>query len=143
MTPAEWEAIAARCEKATGLDYHDHYTLTDAILAGCGFDGGFVGDDGSDEWQRHDSNGDSHFSGMVTQSLDAITSLIVSEVPKSWPVFTIQGDDRYDPEPRRCWHKREITVPSSGFRGEAPTPALALCAAFCRAKAQEVTDDNA
>ncbi len=95
MTPAEWNALAARCEAAKGLNYHDHYTLTDAILAGCGFDGGFVGDDGRDEWQRHDSNGDSYFSGMVTQSLDAITALVEREFGRwDWSCARTNGGAR-------------------------------------------------
>jgi hypothetical protein len=126
MTPDEWNKLAERCEAAKGLNYHEHHTLTDAILTGCGFDGGFVGDDGSDEWQRHDSNGDSYFSGMITQSLDAITALVERELPGwDWHASTHRGkgvsalnDGSYD------W--RWIT---------AATPTLALCAAFCRAMA--------
>ncbi len=137
MTPAEWLALAERCEKATEPE-----RLNSAVAELLGlYPYGYEYRHGADIWVRVKGAGPLRWSPpRWDMDLNAITSLIVSEISNSWPVFTIQGDDRYDPEPRRCWHKREITVPSSGFRGEAPTPARALLAAFCRAKAQEASN---
>jgi len=109
-TKAEWIALAERCEGATEPDREIERCMCSLI---------------PDGFQTIP------FSGF-TSSLDAITALIEGELPEMrWLCRTDTlggfGNLYRRQNPDRSW-------PCFAF-----TPALALCAAFCRAMAEKVT----
>lgn len=124
MTRDEWLELATRCEKATGRDS----LLDDAILTALDYRGGYMGDDGSPEWQK---NGSYAISGPITSSLDNVTALIERELPDVTGIIPLTGGDE-------AWLWPKNGNPK-GWRCNAATPALALCAAFCRAMAEKTT----
>lgn len=118
MTRKQWEALAARCEAATGPDREIDALIWNAV---------------------HAPGSDLPAGAELTASLDAITALIERELPGSLYLA------------RQLWDKKEKTAFASIFEyfgeypsryakteynGLASTPALALCAAFCRAMAE-------
>jgi hypothetical protein len=119
---AEWLALAERCEKAMEPDREIDWCIHAAIL----------------NWPaeiKPRQPGDAEY----TASLDAITALIERELPDFH--WRIQGGCKKtgwiqmsgDP---RAYIKSKAKDYKIGFDGEAATPALALCAAFCRAMAE-------
>lgn len=135
MARDEWLALAERCEKATGLDREIDFKI--------GFATGWRKDiiDGNEmvlDWECNEFP--NHYGSLlpsVTESLDAITALIERELPGlGW---RIAGRDEHGGKPYaqirwpikdQVW-KQEIS--------HAATPALAICAAFCRAMADKET----
>ena len=119
-TKAEWLALAERCEKAMEPDCQLELQLLSAAI-------GKRWQLGTDTVPRY------------TSSLDAITALIERELPDFH--WRIQGGCKKtgwiqmsgDP---RAYIKSKAKDYNIGFDGEAATPALALCAAFCRAMAE-------
>ena len=112
-TSATWLALAGRCEKATGPDRDIERCMAAYI---------------PDGFQTMPNGG-------FTESLDVITALIERELPGgSW--FVGKGRTRLE-EPLGG---ARIFADEAGDNcigeGEAATPALALCAAFCRAMAE-------
>ena len=103
---AEWIALAERCAKATGPDRDIERCMCSLI---------------PDGFQMVP------FSGF-TSSLDAITSLIARELPEVTGIIPLTGGDE-------AWLWPKSGNPK-GWRCNAATPALALCAAFCRAMAE-------
>jgi hypothetical protein len=128
MTDATWNDLAARCEAATGADREidrDIFCLLqpahmkpvkmefgDRVLVGQG------------------KSTTTMLPSIYTASLDTITALIERELPGyagHLEFGLVDSSGTYGAcvfEP----HKQN-------FAGEASTPALALCAALCRAKA--------
>ena len=119
---AEWIALAERCEKATAASS----VLSKDIVAAMGYSWrgmAYWSDDNRTTWVG---------SVDLTYSLDAITALIERELPEvRWVCRTDTlggfGNLYRRRNPDRSW-------PCFAF-----TPALALCAAFCRAMAEKVT----
>lgn len=122
-TKQQWLALAERCEAATGPDRE----ITESIMHALGYSR--VSDahwfcEGKGHW--NDGN-------RLAASLDAITALIEREFPEtrwsvahsgySWP-DTFAGQI----SPVGGLLMRRLS--------QSATPALALCAAFCRAKAE-------
>lgn len=109
-TREEWLALAERCEKATGQDI----AISADIATACS------------SWILEEGRFPS--CPYYTGSLDAITALIERELPGA--TFKL-GRDGTGAVYAQCAGKRII---------EAAAPAIALCAAFCRAKAELAGD---
>lgn len=104
---AEWLALAERCEGATGSDRDIERCMGSLLPEG---------------FQMIPYFG-------FTSSLDAITSLIEREMPDAgWSAH----NEYYDVIEGRIMRRGQDTI----MRYSA-TPALALCAAFCRAMAEK------
>lgn len=141
---AEWLALAERCEKATGPDREIDYRM--AYGLGWRFDGYHLARDLpclSDEqfanlhnlagqWKRPGVvdwpyPGTNHAEPCVwTASLDAITGLIERELP--------DYDYTFGKTNGGLTIHAQCGSPEMTF---SATPALALCAAFCRAMAEK------
>ena len=104
-TRATWEALAQRCREATGPDPEIDAAIADAGPAEA-VETGF--------WN-------------YTASLDSIVSLIEKTLPrKAWEVAS----------PYSWSGKNALSAADVGLNREyAKTPALALCAAYCMARA--------
>lgn len=110
----EWLEIAKKCERATGPNFKIEADIFEALNPGM--------------------NWIDHYCAPVTASLDRIVSLIERELPDWW----WQVDSPFKREPPRIVPAQASMgnwEASVSFGAEAHTPALALCAAFCRAKA--------
>lgn len=122
---SEWLELARRCEQATGADR----SIGNAILEAIGYRMNGVADCGGISWLREEPY--EWFEGEPTSSLDAITALVEGELPgTSWRLHKVptSSPTRATAEILLHYERR--------FHGEAATPALALCAAFCRAMAE-------
>ena len=114
-TKADWIALAERCEKATGPDRDIERCMCSLI---------------PDGFQTIP------FSGF-TSSLDDITALIERELPSAW-VWTLGQNIHH-----RTWGCSVNNIDDDGvpysvcWGASKHTPALALCAAFCRAMAEK------
>ena len=115
---ADWIALAERCEKAMEPDREIDWCIHAAIL----------------NWPaeiKPRQPGDAEY----TASLDAITALIERELPGlGW---RIAGQDEHGGKP---YAQIRWPIQNQIWRQEiahAATPALALCAAFCRAMAEK------
>jgi hypothetical protein len=118
----EWLALAERCEKATGPDRE----IDGAIIAALGFSWR-----GMDYWDNATSTKILRGRTDYTASLDAITALIEREMTDAgWSAHS----EYYDESVGRITRRGKDTIVCY-----AATPALALCAAFCRAMAEKVT----
>jgi hypothetical protein len=137
----EWEKLAQRCEKARGPDRG-----LDALI--------FILADDRPEWARNDDrkliaapvkwsdqleislgkHGPRLEAPYYTGSLDVIVSLIEQELPgKRWKSGKSEGwNSEQADEPYAACANSKIII--------AATPALALCAAFCRAMAAKCED---
>jgi hypothetical protein len=126
-TKAEWIALAESCENATKPDKW----LDEAILKSLGYDFEAVADY---HWAWLDRDGGIVAASIhLTASLDAITALIERELPEAgWSAHS----EYYDESVGRIMRRGQDTI-----MRYAATPALALCAAFCRAMAEKVTHD--
>lgn len=113
----EWLALAERCEKATGPDREIDFDIDVA---------------------RHAPKRIRGFQALApyTASIDAITALIERKLPRwSWSASLSETRKFAQADLGRSYPtNRRVTT-------EHKTPALALCAAFCRAKA-EVSHDQ-
>lgn len=125
MTRETWLALAERCEKATGPDREIDGKIAHALRPGVLIRG--------------------FYFTPYTASLDAITALIERELPgTSWRIhwrgigrnccgmISRLGPDDYDEF--NVEFGDEVAI-GRGYR--VATPALALCAAFCRAMAEK------
>jgi hypothetical protein len=139
-TKAEWIALAERCEKATGHD-RDIDARIEALVNGRLADArapGWTFRAGLKPWQLSSAvrgefiSETSRPASHYTASLDAITTLIERELPE------VQWLCRPDKEGGfgNLYRRRN---PDRSWPCFAFTPALALCAAFCRAMADKVT----
>jgi hypothetical protein len=120
---AEWLALGERCEKATGPDREIDGAIFDALSLDLSI---------SAEHLAKDKRLTLEWLPKYSASLDAITALIERELPEvRWVCRTDTlggfGNLYRRRNPDRSW-------PCFAF-----TPALALCAAFCRAMAEKVT----
>jgi hypothetical protein len=126
-TKAQWLALAERCEKATGPDRELDcaiYALAKKHMNPAAL---------LESFRREFS-----ISAMIdayTTSLDAITALIERELPAAW-VWTLGQNIHH-----RTWSVSINNLDSDGapysvcWGASSYAPALALCAAFCRAMA--------
>ena len=106
---ADWLALAERCEKAMEPDCQLDLQLVSAAIG--------------ERWQLGTDT-----VPRYTASLDAITALIERELPNVTGIIPLtSGDEAW------LWPKNGNP---KGWRCNAATPALALCAAFCRAMAE-------
>jgi hypothetical protein len=141
-TKAEWIALAERCEKATGSDRE----IDAAVMAALRFvKHGWFEHDGAKEWHWAIEGTGVFFKGRLTASLDAITALIERELPDyHWRIQGGRKDTGWtqmsgDPRAYIKAKASRLVQHTDGKDGEAATPAIALCAAFCRAMAEKVT----
>lgn len=137
MTREQWTVLAERCEAAARSDDE----LDEAIFLALGWKHFVIQ---GDHWRRQ---GDDWLTRTLPQlpettgSIDAITALIERELPGwAWYCAFIHAPGCL-PCNGDIWRPstRGAEVPSIGpdrFRADAATPALALCAAFCRAMAE-------
>jgi hypothetical protein len=126
---AEWLALAERCEKATGPDREIDAEIYDTLCPQrLGYKAGknIVRLFGGAAWLP-----------CFTVSLDAITALIERELPATW-VWTLGQNIHH-----RTWGVSINNLDSDGapysvcWGASSHAPALALCAAFCRAMAEK------
>jgi hypothetical protein len=108
---AEWIALAERCEKATGSDREIDWSIHALSI----------------EWPVHLVPRNPEHP-TFTASLDDMTALIERELPEVTGIIPLTGGDE-------AWLWPKSGNPKGGWRCNAATPALALCAAFCRAMA--------
>ena len=122
-TKAEWLKLARLCEAQTGSDR----ALDHQILLALGWT--------ADGWRWNLPSGDFlHPTVFPSASLDAITALIERELPDMEGIIPLKGKQE-----AWLWPSRGI---AKGWRCTAATPALALCAAFCRAMAEKDNEDD-
>jgi hypothetical protein len=124
MTDEEWIALAERCEKATVPDDRLSFAI-DKLLFAPRLIRGFKA------------------LAPYTASLDAITALTERELPDyHWRIQGGRKDTGWtqmsgDPRAYIKAKASRLAAHTDGKDGEAATPALALCAAFCRAMAEK------
>jgi hypothetical protein len=127
---AEWLALAERCKKATGSDRETDATLASTLGRRVEWhveSGGYKGHSNLHPVQLTSWGGEEVPS--YTASLDAITALIERELPEVTGIIPLTGGDE-------AWLWPKSGNPK-GWRCNAASPALALCAAFCRAMAEK------
>jgi hypothetical protein len=126
---AEWLALSERCEKATGPDRDIDAEIYDATTPHLLYAGEYAGK------RAVRRSGGAVWLPFFTYSIDDITALIERELPAAAWRAVRPLDDR---KPQGTIQRRGET---GGFNiwvdTEAATPALALCAAFCRAMAEK------
>jgi hypothetical protein len=135
MTRDEWNALAERCEKATGPD--DYATIaetTSAVMAGLGYKLhlGAYWNEARVEWLTE--------GNRIMISLDAITALIERGLP-GWGWFVVvpaRGSVAKKIE-GRVYEPRRLGSGQVDYLAHSATPALALCAALCLAMASKET----
>lgn len=122
MSESEWLELADRCEAATGAQD----ALDEALHAAMGFV--LVGPEGDCCWVRGEGRNMQVFYELpgLTGSLDAITRVIEKELVGY--DYTVGRKNGGLTTHAQCG-SHEISY--------GATPALALCAAFCRAMAGE------
>jgi hypothetical protein len=118
---AGWLALAERCEQATGPDR----VIDDLLMRYLGY----VWKVG--RWNSPDMS--SWLYGDRTSSLDAITALIERELV-DWDWSANYSFEKTGKRRGLAW----LTFDGRRvIQGRSATPALALCAAFCRAMAEK------
>lgn len=119
----QWKALAARCAEAKGPDREIDWLILQAIgwrRVKEGHPFGWVVYDGDQRANQILPN--------LTASLDAIVSLIEKTLPGyDWRVG--KTPSQYDAQ-------LYYGVEGDSFDEDAPTPALALCVAYCLARAE-------
>lgn len=141
-TRDEWAALAERCENATGPDRD-----IDCEIIVASFGGEIVWKTANytmEQYPAHRIASRSYIGGFanehvpaLTASLDAITALIERELPAAW-VWTLGQNIHH-----RAWGVSINNLNDDGepysvcWGASKASPALALCAAFCRAKAAQ------
>jgi hypothetical protein len=139
-TKAEWIALAERCEKATGPDREIDATME-------AYAGKWSADDL--EYVLADIETNARID-VYTRSLDAITALIERELPemrwlcrpdKEGGFGTLYAaPEAIEQGSLKTWETiKQESLKEWPCWAYADTPALALCAAFCRAMAEKVT----
>ena len=121
-TKAEWIAIAERCEKATWPDREIDGAIFDALSLDLSISAKHLAKDKrlTLEWLPR-----------YSASLDVITALIERELPE-WG-WSIRVGRRFITA--QLWPNGQCG--GHQFAVDAPTPALAMCVAFCRAMAEK------
>jgi hypothetical protein len=123
-TKAQWIALADRCETATGPDRDIDAEIYDATTPHVLYAGEYAGK------FAVRTSGSAVWLPFFTYSIDDITALIERELAPISVDLQIRPKDAY----AKLWlHSRN----DPSIR-QAATPALALCAAFCRAMAEKV-----
>lgn len=117
MSKETWLALAARCEKAAGPD-RDIERCIAAILP--------------DGFQTYPIRGYTCSLDAITALIDAITALIERELP-GW--YWQTQSETYHNKAKALL--RSLVGEWIAAAGDAKTPPLALCAAFCRAMAEK------
>tara|TARA_B100001057_G_C22633731_1_gene865426 strand:+ start:287 stop:667 length:381 start_codon:yes stop_codon:yes gene_type:complete len=84
-----------------------------------------------------DPAGNRKFMPDPTASLDTAMSL----VPEGWSVNIIRTADSRFGNANLYWFRDDNRIPAKKLHGSAATPALALCAAALRTKAQETDSE--
>lgn len=108
MSETNWNDLARRCKTAEGENLDLDYRITRAAFPD-----------------------DILPVANVTSSLDAITAMIERKLPGlGWEVARWE-DDPGTPYARLMWNEGDTFKSTKEVR--AATPALALCAAFCKA----------
>lgn len=121
--------LIARLEKASGPDRE----LANEVLLACGWKINEYGDEGptrSIEWVNPDPNGIDYLDGGQpdpTTSIDAAVTLVPDGY--GWAVNSDRG---------RCCanYRHQVTGAKPDFPTSAATPAIALCIAALRARAE-------
>jgi len=145
---AEWLALAERCEKETGVDREIDCLIAVAV------------NDVPAGYMRHDAFSWTcpqppfmplaYSPAYFTYSLDAITALIERELPemrwlcrpdKEGGFGTLYAaPEAIEQGSLKTWETiKQESLKEWPCWAYADTPALALCAAFCRAMAEKVT----
>lgn len=133
-----WMALAERCETAKGSDEELDVAIVMAAYPDIGPPNALCVGDDPIFWHEPYRK---QYPPLLTASLDAITALIEREFPgRGWNIES-PGDD-WPNEPSRATIIIEVRETPEGPEalegsGAAATPALALCAAFCRAMAKK------
>ncbi|MDR3502912.1 MAG: hypothetical protein P4L79_10040 [Legionella sp.] len=129
-TRSEWNALAAKCEAATGLDREIDVLL--AVAVG-DVPAGYVRHDAF-TWICKQKYGLplTYSPATFTDSIDAIVSLIRREL-SGWHWECGADKTAMVRDAADIW---ESSVKNDHVCWKAASPALALCTAFCRAKAE-------
>lgn len=129
MTPAEWTALAERCEKATGpslqLD-HDICITMGRVPIAQPVAGPLYGETLNLRIPA------------LTASLDAIVALVERELPNA--VWSVKKHEFSGFDAEAGIHDSGTLRFNAAGHNNDHDPALALCAAFCRAMAAKETD---
>ena len=119
MTAAdEWRDLARRCREAPGPDREINLALARSI-------------DAVVMWQKDGCAAQEYTHWHFTGSIDDIVTLIEKTLPGyDWRVgkCPIDGADKYDAQ---LYHEDD----AKDTDADASSPALALCAAYCEARA--------
>lgn len=129
MRREEWLVLAERCEKATGPDRE----IASAIARAIGWTFQKMKGDRHEYWRKPGATEYYMRSELpeLTNSLDAITSLIERELPHAWSARNGRSGDS-------ATARALLWIDGTPDRsGHGATVALALCAAFCRAMAEK------
>jgi hypothetical protein len=125
VTKEEWLTLAERCEKATGPDRDIDAEIYDATTHHLLYAGEYAGK------RAVRRSGGAVWLPFFTYSIDDITALIEREMPKA--MGSVQfGESVF---PASGGYVAQLIIGEPDYTCEGRTPALALCAAFCRAKA--------
>jgi hypothetical protein len=138
-TREEWLSLAERIKKATRPDYRIDAAIS--IALGDVPKGFTAGKTRGFESRFSNKSGDTWDAPRYTASLDDITALIEREFPDSkWAVLRreIGTKAMLDPTPAKDKIAASLTLRQvrTAIYADAETPALALCAVFCRAMAE-------
>lgn len=154
-TPEQWLALAERIEKATEpnreIDARISVAVGAVVMHFSGVIGKWafwttpVGPSQCASLSNVSGNEDDAFRALseytiaprYTASLDAITALIEREFPNSkWAVLRRENGTKAMLDPIPAKDKIETWQVRTAIYADAETPALALCAVFCRAMAE-------
>ena len=127
-TRTTWEALAQRCREATGPDRQLDADIQRMFDGRACFRPGI----GWKRWWPETSRWG--YLEPVTGKIDAIVSLIEKTLPGWWWELEsfVARSDSIDSKPRAVIGHYDR---AGETKGEAKTPALALCAAYCMARA--------
>ena len=149
-TPEQWLALAERIEKATGpnrlIDARICVAIGDIVMRFSKVTGKWafwttpveppkfatLSNVSGNEDDAFRALSEYTIASRYTGSPDIITALIERELPVEW-----LRQDKWVGRRATCYMWLRPT-PSTPFAGSSETPALALCAAFCRAMAEHV-----
>jgi hypothetical protein len=128
---SEWLELAKRCEAAKGPDREIDAAIMAALFAAASSCDVFAEKDGAVVSYPHAGGKRIDASPIYTASLDAITALIERELPESGHGYTVHDVREKQAVAHVC-----VDYDADPCGASAATPALALCAAFCRAMAE-------
>jgi hypothetical protein len=130
-TRSEWNALAAKCKAATGPDREIDIRLAVAVSD---VPAGYVRHDAF-TWICKQKYGLplTYSPATFTDSIDVIVALIERELAGAWWEAHSAFNGHYKERPNAVIGHYEDEW---NAEAAADTPALALCAAFCRAKSE-------